>query len=292
MTRNDHSTLDILQENELPSNQSNDFKANNPTTPDSGEAKIDLENRNNEIPLADPVFNPVVNPLDDPVVNPVVDQLADPNPNRVFMSYFRLPQVQNFIAPVLNQIIADVRENPGYAAFNALAIGTSVLWGVQLGFPYDYESHMGINNDFVNVFANSLAFSGVIMSGAIFSNEVRRALSGDNPLGRRMLQLGAIAWGVYLQNENESVVGIGDEALSILGASMSGITLAACLDDFANMARPLVRSGATQFAELVSNSLGLPSNNVQAVQAVQAVQVVQGQGLNQQQNGIEGNNRI
>jgi hypothetical protein len=127
------------------------------------------------------------------------------------------------------------------------------------------------------------------MSGAIFSNEVRRALSGDNPLGRRMLQLGAIAWGVYLQNENESVVGIGDEALSILGASMSGITLAACLDDFANMARPLVNSGATQFAELVSNSLGLPSNNVQAVQAVQ---VVQGQGLNQQQNGIEGNNRI
>jgi len=258
----------------------------------SDESKIDLENPNNEIPLADTVFNPVLNPSDDPVVNPVVDQLADPNPNRVFMSYFRLPQVQNFIAPVLNQIITDARENPGYAAFNALAIGTSVLWGVQLGLPYDYESNMGINNDFVNVFANSLAFSGAIVSGAIFSNEVRRALSGDNPLGRRMVQLGAIAWGVYLQNENEPVAGIGDEALSILGASMSGITLAVGLDNFANMARSLVSSGATRFAELVSNSSRLPSNNVQAVQVVQVVQVVQGQELNQQQNGIEGNNRI
>jgi hypothetical protein len=54
------------------------------------------------------------------------------------MSYFQSPPVQRFLAPALNQINY-ARENPGNAAFNALAMGTSIAWGVQEGAPVDFQ---------------------------------------------------------------------------------------------------------------------------------------------------------
>jgi len=212
------------------------------------------------------------------------EYLANPSAYRTFMSCIQSPSVQEFLAPTLN-LINYARENPGNAAFNALAIGTSITWGSQEGFPVDLQMSDNVANHFGNALVNAFVLAGLVDTGTHFADDVRQALSGNNPLGRRMVQLGAIALGAYLANQNDRESVGAAEAFSMIGAAMAGISTVAFLDNFANRARPLVSSRATQFAELVSNSLGnlLPSNNVQAVQA---------QGLNQQQNDIEVNNRI
>jgi hypothetical protein len=221
--------------------------------------------------------------IDQGAAHALANLLANPNPLRDYLEYFQLPDVQELIAP-LNRIITDVRENPGHIAFRTLAIGTSVVWGTQEGFPREFSAFEDLEDQrmklYANMFVNGVIFSGFAASGGVFANEVREILSGNNPLGRRMVQLGGIALAVYLANQNDGEsVGAG-EAISIIGAAMAGISAAAALDKFASLSRPLLDSGIRQFSQLASN-LFLPSNNVQAAQA---------QELNQQQNDIEGNN--
>jgi len=233
-----------------------------------------------EINLSPEEIIQVQDSIDQGAEHALANLLANPNPIRDYLEYFQLPDVQELIAPFLNRIITDVRENPGHIAFAALATGTSVAWGIQEGFPREFSAEDQRMNLFANMFVNTAIFSGFAASGAVFANEVRGILSGNNPLGRRMVQLGGIALAVYLANQNDGEsVGAG-EAISIIGAAMAGISAAAALDEFASLSRPLLDSGIRQFSQLASN-LFLPSNNVQAAQA---------QELNQQQNDIEGNN--
>ncbi len=201
-----------------------------------------------------------------------------------FIACLKSPQVQNFLAPALN-IVNYARENPRRAAADALAIGTSIAWGVQEGAPVDYQVHHNGLDEFIVAFTNALIFAGLIGSGTVFTDEVREVLSGNNPLGRRMFQLGAIALGEYLVNlnqNNDESIGVAEEALSIIGATMAGISAVVALENFSNTARFVVNVGIRYFSQRVINSWGnlFPANNVQGAQA---------QAVVQQQNDIERN---
>lgn len=198
-----------------------------------------------------------------------VEYVANPTTYRTFMSYLESPRCQAFIAPVLNAINF-TRENPRTAAFNLLSVGTSIAWGVQEGFPVHPEvSDDDTFNYLVIGVANYAAIAGLVDSGTIFAGEVRQALAGENPLGRRMVQLGAVALGAYLANrENEGAIGA-EECFEMFGAAVAGISAVVALERFANNARPVINSRFNQFSELVSNSFHnlFPANNVEGAEA-------------------------
>ena len=201
-----------------------------------------------------------------------VEYVSNPTTYRTFMSCLSSPRCQAFIAPVLGRINY-ARENPGTVAFNLLSIGTSIAWGFQEGLPvYTEVSDSASMNYLVSFMANYAASAGLVDSGLIFADEVRRALSGENPLGRRMVQVGAVALGAYLAHrDNEGAIGA-EESFEMFGAAMAGISAVAALERFANSARPIINSRFNQFSELVSRSFHnlFPANNVEGA-AAQAV---------------------
>lgn len=198
-----------------------------------------------------------------------VEYISNPNLYRTFISCLNSPRVQNFIAPALTHINY-ARENPATAAFSLLSVGTSIAWGVQEGFPVHTEvSEDESLNEVVMVLANYAALAGLIDSGRIFADEVRRSLAGENPLGRRMVQLGAVALGAYLANQdNEGDIGA-EESFEMFGAAVAGISAVVALERFATRARPVINSEFEQFSRLVSNSFRhwFPTNNVEGAEA-------------------------
>ncbi len=213
-------------------------------------------------PLSAEEFNLVQHSIDEGV------EYITPNLYKTFMAALNSLNVQSLIAPTVN-LVNHARENPGTAAVELLSIGTSISWGIQEGLPI----HPQVGNDGLNalvtVLANAAAMAGLTDSGVTFVAEIRQALAGENPLGRRMVQAGAIALGAYLASQdNEDSIGT-EEAFSMFGAAMAGISAVAALDNFANNARPLVNSRLTQFSELISTSFRniFPTNNVEAAEA-------------------------
>lgn len=211
-----------------------------------------------------------------------VEYVANPTIYRNFISCLRSPQGRELIAPVLNSInsvrdsINYARENPGTAAFSLLSVGTSIAWGVQEGFPVHPEvrGEGEFVNDLALGMANCAALAGLVDSGLIFAGEVRRALAGENPLGRRMVQLGSVALGAYLANrDNEGAIGA-EESFEMFGAAVAGISAVVALDGFSSRARPVINSGFDQFSQLVSNSFRnwFPTNNVEGAEAQAVVE--------------------